>query len=189
MKKIALFASGNGSNFEALVVACQRGEIPAEAVLLVCDQPDAPVVARAHRLGVACFCFSPKTYASKADYEQQIVQQLDQRNVDLICLAGYMRILSSVLLTAYAGRILNIHPSLLPAFKGAHAIRDAFEYGVRVFGVTIHEVDASLDGGRIVAQHSFPYEGNDLAELERQIHALEHPLYIETVKKWLSKLK
>ena len=97
-----------------------------------------------------------------------------------------MRILSDELLGAYGGRIVNIHPSLLPAFKGAHAIEQALAYGVKVFGVTVHWVDATLDGGRIIAQRAFSYEGSDLAELERQVHATEHPLYVETVKRLLN---
>lgn len=185
MKRIAVFASGSGSNFEALAAACLRGEIPARAALLVCDRPQARVVERARRLGVECFVFDAKSYASKADYEREIVDRLTRERIDLVCLAGYMRICGEVLLAAYGGRILNIHPSLLPAFKGAHAIRDAFLYGVKVYGVTVHWVDATLDGGRIVAQRAFPYEGTDIGRLEAMMHAAEHPLYIETVKKVL----
>mgnify|MGYP000814455031 FL=1 len=92
-----------------------------------------------------------------------------------------MRLVGETLLGAYGGRIVNIHPSLLPAFKGAHAIRDAFDYGVRVYGVTIHRVDASLDGGPIVAQRAFDYAGRDREELERRVHAVEHVLYVETI--------
>ena len=175
MKRIAVFASGNGSNFEAIAAACERGEIPARIALAVCDKPEARVVERAANHGVECFVFRPKEYGSKADYAQ----------VDLVCLAGYMRLCGEELLGAYGGRIINIHPALLPAFKGAHAIRDAFEYGVKVYGVTIHGVDASLDGGPIIAQRAFAYEGRDLDELEAMVHAVEHPLYIETIGKLL----
>lgn len=183
--RIAVFASGSGTNFEAIVTACERGELPAEVVLMVCDKPGARVVERAARHGVETFAFTPKSYASKADYEREIVARLDAAGVELVCLAGYMRILGDVLLGAYAGRIINIHPSLLPAFRGAHAIEQAFEYGVKVFGVTIHYVDAELDGGRIIAQRAFPYEGSDVAELESKIHAVEYPLYVETIGKLL----
>ncbi len=186
---IAIFASGEGSNFEAIVTAAERGEIPAEVVLLVCDKPQARVVARAARHGIECFAFDPKQHASKAAYEQQIVARLDEKGVHLICLAGYMRLIGEVLLGAYAGRIINIHPSLLPAFRGARAIEQALEAGVKVFGVTIHEVDASLDGGRILAQKAFEYEGDDQAELEQLIHTVEHPLYVQTVGKLLNELK
>ena len=107
--------------------------------------------------------------------------------MELVCLAGYMRIVGETLLGAYGGRMVNLHPSLLPAFPGAHAIEQAFDYGVKVFGVTIHWVDATLDGGRIVAQRAFAYEGRDLAELEAKIHAVEHPLYVETIARLLGR--
>ena len=175
MRRLAVFASGSGTNFEAIVTACERGVLDAEVVLMVCDKPGAKVVERAAAHGVGAFVFAPKQYASKADYEREIVA--------LVCLAGYMRIVGDVLLGAYGGRIINIHPSLLPAFRGAHAIEQALEYGVKVFGVTIHYVDAELDGGRIIAQRAFPYEGDDIGELEAMIHAVEYPLYIETIKK------
>lgn len=185
MKRIAVFASGNGTNFEALAAAAERGELPARVALLVCDRPGARVVERAAAHGVETFVFSPKEYASKADYEREIVRRLDAAGVELVCLAGYMRIVGETLLGAYEGRIINIHPSLLPAFRGAHAIEQALDYGVKVFGVTIHYVDASLDGGRIIAQQAFEYEGHDLAELEARIHAVEHPLYVRTVRRLL----
>jgi len=186
MKRIAIFASGDGSNFQALADACLQGAIPAEAVLLVCDRPSARVNERADRLGIERFTFSPKSYASKREYEREIVRRLDEKRIDLVCLAGYMRILSDELLGAYGGRIVNIHPSLLPAFKGAHAIEQALEYGVKVFGVTVHWVDGELDGGKIIAQRAFAYEGDDLAELEARVHATEHPLYVETVRNLLN---
>mgnify|MGYP000758918602 FL=1 len=137
MKTIAVFASGNGSNFEALAAACADGRIAARIALMVCDKPGAFVNERAARYGIPTFTFNPKEYPSKADYEREIVRRLRAERVELICLAGYMRILSDVVLEAYRDRIVNIHPSLLPAFKGAHAIADAFAYGVKVFGVTI----------------------------------------------------
>lgn len=185
MKRIAIFASGEGSNFQVLADACRQGEIPAEAALMVCDRPTARVNERADRMGIERFTFSPRDYASKAEYEREIVRRLDEKGIDLVCLAGYMRILSDELLGAYGGRIVNIHPSLLPAFKGAHAIEQALAYGVKVFGVTVHWVDATLDGGRIIAQRAFEYDGDDIEELEARIHAVEYPLYVETIKKLL----
>ena len=183
MRRFAVFASGSGTNFEAIVRACEQGELAAEVVLMVCDKPGAKVVERAAQHGVEAFVFAPKQYASKADYEREIVRRLDAAGVELVCLAGYMRIIGDELLGAYGGRIINIHPSLLPAFRGAHAIEQALEYGVKVFGVTIHYVDSELDGGRIIAQRAFPYEGNDIEELEPMIHAVEYPLYVDTIKK------
>lgn len=186
MRRIAVFASGRGSNFEAIAAAAERGDLPAEVALLVSDRPDCEAVARAARRGIACFAFSPKGYASKADYEAEIVARLDAAGVSLVCLAGYMRLVGERLLAAYGGRIVNIHPSLLPAFPGAHAIEQAFAAGVGRYGVTIHEVDASLDGGPILAQRAFDYAGRDLAELERRIHEVEHLLYVETIRRLLN---
>lgn len=183
MRRLAVFASGSGTNFEAIVTACERGELTAEVALMVCDRPGARVVERAAAHGVPAFVFSAKEYVSKADYEREIVRRLAAAGVELVCLAGYMRIVGDGLLGAYGGRIINIHPSLLPAFRGAHAIEQAFEYGVKVFGVTIHYVDASLDGGRILAQRAFEYDGGDAAELEAKIHAVEYPLYVETIRR------
>ncbi len=185
MHRIAVFASGEGSNFEAIVSACERGEIDARVALMVCDRPGARVAERAAAHGVEAFVFAPKEWASKADYEREIVRRLDAAGVELVCLAGYMRIVGDELLGAYGGRIVNVHPSLLPAFRGARAIEQALQYGVKVFGVTIHWVDATLDGGRIIAQRAFAYEGDDAAELERMVHRTEHPLYIETIQKLL----
>ena len=187
-RRIAIFASGDGSNFEALVSAARSGALAAEPVLMVCDKPAARVVERAARLGVPSFVFSPKDYPSKADYEREIVARLDEAHIDLVCLAGYMRILDATLLEAYGGRIVNIHPSLLPAFRGAHAVEQAFECGVKVFGVTIHEVDATLDGGRIIAQQAFGYDGDDIDEVFRRVHAIEHVLYPATVARLLDGL-
>lgn len=183
MRRLAVFASGNGTNFEAIVTACERGELAAEVVLAVCDRPGARVVERAAAHGIETFVFSAKEYPSKGDYECEIVRRLDAAGVELICLAGYMRIVGDVLLKAYGGRMVNIHPSLLPSFRGVNAIEQALEYGVKVFGVTVHYVDATLDGGRIIAQRAFGYDGGDLAELEAKIHAVEYPLYVETIKK------
>ena len=182
-RRIAVFASGNGSNFEAIATACDTDELQAEVALMVCDRPGAPVVERAAAHGVESYVFAPREFASKADFEREIVRRLDEAGVELVCLAGYMRIVGPTLLGAYEGRIINLHPSLLPSFRGAHAIEQALDYGVKVFGVTIHYVDAELDGGRIIAQRAFPYEGDDIGELEAMIHAVEYPLYIETIKK------
>ena len=186
MHRIAVFASGEGTNFEAIAGACEQGVLDARVVLLICDKPGARAVERAAAHGVECFAFWPREYASKADYEREIVARLDAAGVELVCLAGYMRIVGETLLETYRGRIINVHPSLLPAFRGAHAIEQALEYGVKVFGVTIHRVDATLDGGPILAQRAFDYEGGDLAELERLVHATAYPLYIETIDKILN---
>lgn len=179
--RIAVFASGSGTNFEAIAKACLEGRIDAEVVLCVVDKPGAKVVGRAARFNVPVFEFNPKEYGSKAAFETVIADLMDEAQVELVCLAGYMRLIGNVLLGRYGGRIINIHPALLPAFKGAHAIRDSFDYGVKVYGVTIHFVDESLDGGKIISQEAVPYSGNDIEELETLIHAAEHRLYPATI--------
>lgn len=190
MKRLAIFVSGNGTNFEALVTACEQGRIDARVCLMVCDHTDAYALERAAKHNIETFAFSPKQYATKAQYEAEIVQLLDSHSIDLICLAGYMRLISDLLLGSYGGRIINIHPSLLPAFKGAHAIEQAFDYGVKIFGVSIHWVDATMDGGKIIAQESFHYtEGETVEQVEERIHAIEHVLYPKTVQKLIDEGK
>lgn len=185
-KKLAIFASGTGTNFEAIAQACLDGRLEAEAALMVCDKPGAAVIDKAVRLGVKSFVFSPKDYASKAEYEEHILTLLQEEGIDLICLAGYMRVVSEVLLNAYPDKIINIHPSLLPAFKGLNAVEQAVEYGVKVYGITVHYVNSDLDGGRIIAQKAFEYEGNDPEEVHRIGQKIEHQLYIDSIKKVLS---
>ncbi len=186
--RLAIFASGSGSNFEALASACASGEIDAEVALMVCDKAGAGVIERAQRLGVKSLVLSPKSFENKALYEQAILQALEEEHVELICLAGYMRIVTEVLLTAYPERIINVHPSLLPAFKGAHAIEQALEYGVKYFGVSVHYVTDELDGGGIIDQAAFRYEGRSVSELEQLVHKAEHPLYIGVVKSLVEEL-
>ena len=187
--RIAVFASGYGSNFEAIAKACQSGELTAEVVLMVCDKLTARVNALADELGIARVTFSAKEYASKAEYEAMIVEHCEALGVELICLAGYMRLVGDTLMRAYEGRMINLHPSLLPAFPGKDAIEQAMAYGVKVFGATIHYVDSTLDGGKIIAQRAIPYEGDSIDELTAMIHPLEHQLYIDTIKKLIKQTK
>lgn len=185
-RRIAVFVSGNGSNFEAIAQAAQQGVIPScEVALCVCDRPGAGALLRAERLGIDTLVFSARDYASKAEYEAMIADALDAAGIQLVCLAGYMRIVGDTLLERYEGRIINIHPSLLPSFPGAHGIQDAFEHGCKMFGVTIHYVDKTLDGGRIIDQQGFHYDGDDINELEEMIHATEHRLYPATITRLL----
>lgn len=186
--RLAVFASGTGSNFEAIADACQSGRLDAEVVLMVCDKPSAAVVEKARKRGIHSFVFSPKDYASKSEFEREIIAQLAATKVDLVCLAGYMRIIGDDLLEAWGGRIINIHPALLPSFKGAHAIQDAWEYGVKVFGVTVHYVTAEVDGGRIIAQGALSYEDGTIEDLTERIHEIEHLLYPEAIERVIREL-
>lgn len=185
-KRIAIFASGNGSNFEAIAQACLKNRINAEVALCVCDHPGAYVTERAKKLGIPVLELRPKSFSSKEEYERTILSELKKEEVEFIALAGYMRIIGPVLLKEYEQRIINIHPSLLPSFPGVDAIGQALKYGVKVFGVTVHYVDETLDGGEIISQAAIPYDGNDREELEAMIHAREHVLYISSLKTLLN---
>lgn len=186
MRKIAIFASGTGTNFDAIQASIEEGNLDASIELVVVDKPQAKVIEKAKAKNLRTFVFNPKEYASKEDYEKVIVEKCKENGVEYIVLAGYMRLLSDVLLNAYSDHIVNIHPSLLPAFKGKDAIGQAFDYGVKVMGVSIHYVNAEMDGGKIIAQKSFDVlDGMTHEDVEREIHKIEHKLYPETLKKLL----
>lgn len=185
--RIAVFASGQGSNFQNLLDASRAGTLGADIVLLVCDKPQAPVVERARKAGVDCFLFQPKDYARREDYEAEIAAELDKRQIDLVVLAGYMRLLTPVLVEPYAGKMINIHPSLLPAFPGKNAIGQAWDYGVKVTGITVHLVDGGMDTGAVIAQEPVEILASDTLEsLEARIHAAEQQLYPQVVS-WFAK--
>jgi phosphoribosylglycinamide formyltransferase-1 len=181
--RIAVFASGSGSNFQAIVDAVRERKLEAEISLLVCDKPKAYVVERAASAGVETFAFRPKDYESKQAYESEIVARLRDQQIDLVVLAGYMRIVSETLLAPYEGRIVNIHPSLLPAFPGLNAIGQALAHGVKVTGVTVHFVDGGMDTGPIIAQRAVEVADDDTEEtLAAKIHPVEHELYPAVIR-------
>jgi phosphoribosylglycinamide formyltransferase-1 len=187
MKNIAIFASGSGSNFQAIIDAIQEGKLDAQVNLLVCDQPNAFVIERAKNAGIPSFVFQAKQFKSKEAYETEIVQELNKRDVEFVVLAGYMRLIGSVFLNEYQGRIVNIHPSLLPAFPGKDAIGQAIRAGVKESGVTVHFVDEGMDTGPIIAQESVSIDVNDTSEsLQPKIHAIEHKLYPAVLQKLIS---
>jgi phosphoribosylglycinamide formyltransferase-1 len=178
MKNIAVFASGSGSNFQAIVDAVKAGELAADISVLICDKPGAFVIERARAARIPAFVFNPKDYPSKADYEQEISLLLQNKNVDLIVLAGYMRLIGPTLLTEYQGRIVNIHPSLLPNFPGKDAIGQALAAKAKWSGVTIHYVDEGMDTGPIIVQERVRLSENETREsLQQKIQAIEHKLY------------
>jgi len=183
--KIAVFASGSGSNFQAIQEAIERGELHAKVELVVTDKPAAFVVTRAQQFGIPVLALSPKQFASKVEYENAIIEALRECGVQWIVLAGYMRLISEVLLAAYPQRIVNIHPSLLPSFPGKDAIGQAIEHGVKVTGVTVHFVDEGMDTGPIIAQAAVAViEGNREAT-ETAIHKEEHVLYTKALQQLL----
>jgi len=179
---IAVFASGTGSNFSAIVRAVKTGVIKANLALLICDNPDAPVINKAVRAKIRTVIIAAKDFPSRDSFEKAVTGVLRGCNVDLIVLAGFMRILSPVFVKSYPKRIINIHPALLPSFKGAHAIRDAFEYGVKVTGVTVHFVDEQTDHGPVIMQEPVRIGNKDtLPRLEKRIHKVEHRVYPEAI--------
>ncbi len=175
-KKIAVFASGNGSNFQVIAE-----QFPVAFVFS--DHCDAYVVERAQNLNVPAYTFELKEFDNKADYEEAIVNLLEEHQIDLVCLAGYMKIVGPTLLAAYEGRIINIHPAYLPEFPGAHGIQDAWEAGVSQSGVTIHWVDSGVDTGQIIKQVRVPRLPDDTIEsFEARIHEAEYVLYPQVLK-------
>jgi phosphoribosylglycinamide formyltransferase-1 len=183
---LAVLASGRGSNLEALALAARRGEVPGRIAVVLCDRPGAPVVERARRLGLECVCPDPGTHRTRLSDERPWIDALASRGVEVVLLAGFMRRLHASFLGAFPDRILNVHPSLLPAFPGLDAIARAFDHGVRVTGCTVHLVTDELDGGPIVDQAAVEVRDDDTLEtLERRIHEAEHRLYPAAVRRFL----
>jgi phosphoribosylglycinamide formyltransferase 1 len=180
---IAVFASGRGSNFSAIVKAVKKGIIKANLSLLVCDNAAAGVITKAKRAKVKLALVKREEFSAKKDFEAKIIQHLKEEKIDLIVLAGFMRIIGSSILSQYKNRVMNIHPALLPSFKGAVGIKDAFDYGVKVTGVTVHFVDEKMDHGPIIFQQPIKIEENEaLSTLEEKIHKVEHKIYPQAVK-------
>ncbi|OIJ13670.1 phosphoribosylglycinamide formyltransferase [Anaerobacillus alkalilacustris] len=190
MRKIAVFASGSGTNFQAIIDATLSGHLKAEIALLVCDKPNALAIERAEKHNIEVFQFLPKNYENKEAFENEILNKLQALNVEWIALAGYMRLIGPTLLKAYEGRIINIHPSLLPSFPGKDAIGQAYDAKVKVTGVTIHFVDEGMDTGPIIAQAPVFIEENDsIEEVRSKIQTVEHKLYPEVLENVLNKQK
>jgi phosphoribosylglycinamide formyltransferase-1 len=178
--RIAVLGSGTGSNFTAIAKACAVGSLPAEVVLVLSDVPQAGILGRAAEFKVAARFIAPGKFRTKLDEEaeQAYVRALREAEVNLVALAGFMRVLKGEFLRAFEGRIVNIHPSLLPSFPGLEAWKQALEYGVKVTGCTVHFVDAGVDAGPIIAQQTAPVLENDRPEtLHQRIHEAEHELY------------
>ena len=175
---LAIFVSGSGTNMENLVLAIRERQIPCHPAVVICDKPGAQALERAARLGVDTAVIDRKLFTSKGLFEEVIMDELEKRKIDFIALAGFMRILSAAFVNRYLGRLINIHPSCLPAFPGAHAIRDAFEAKVSETGVTVHFVIPEVDAGPVILQGKVTMEPRDTFEaLEGRIHALEYKLY------------
>ncbi|MGM0523919.1 MAG: phosphoribosylglycinamide formyltransferase [Bacillota bacterium] len=185
-KHLAVFASGTGSNFDAIQQAIEEGTLDAAITLVVSDVPTSAVIDKAKQKGLKTFVFNPQSYPDKREFEIEIVDALQKAKADFIILAGYMRLVGPTLLHAYEGKIVNIHPSLLPSFKGLDAIGQAFDAGVKITGVTIHYVDEGMDTGRIIAQEAVKIEETyKRDDLQHAIQVVEHRLYPATIQSLL----
>src|ERR1043166_2411260 len=189
MKRIAILISGRGSNMLALIDAVRSGEISnARVAVVISDKPDAPGLQKAAEFGIERLVIE-RQGRSREDHDREIVTALKTRDIDLVCLAGYMRVLSSYFINAYRRRILNIHPSLLPSFPGLKAQQQALDNGARITGCTVHFVDETLDGGPIIEQRLVAVHPDDTVEsLSARILIEEHKLYPEAVNTALSQL-
>ena len=181
MTRIAVFLSGHGTNMEALAEKIRSGDLEAEIVFAASDNPDAGGLERAEALGIETKRY-PFQLNGRTACEEEMARDIEKERIDWIVLAGFMRILSPEFVSRFSGKIINIHPSLLPAFPGKDAIGQAWRYGVKVTGVTVHLVDERVDHGPILAQEAIPVEtGETVESLESRIHEIEHRLYWQTL--------
>jgi phosphoribosylglycinamide formyltransferase-1 len=181
-RRLGILISGRGSNLQSIIDATVAGRLDATIQVVVSNRADAAGLARATTAGIEALRVSPREYASRDDYDAALAKALLERRVDVVCLAGFMRLVGRPLLDAYPNRILNIHPSLLPAFPGLEAQRQALEHGVRVSGATVHLVTSELDGGPIVLQSAVPVLDDDTADsLAGRILVEEHRIYPEAI--------
>ena len=180
---LGVLASGRGSNLQAILTAIDAGRCPARVAVVVSDRKDAPALERARRAGIRAVHLDPRAYPDRTAFDSAIGTILDSDGVELVCLAGYMRVLSAEFVQRYRVRILNVHPALLPASSGLHAQRQALEGGVKVAGATVHFVDEGVDTGPIVLQASVPVLDDDTeATLAVRILSEEHRLYPEAIR-------
>ncbi len=186
--KLAILASGSGSNAQAIIEACQANKINADVALVFTNNPSAKVVERAKNLKVKCVSLSHKEFANREEYDKELVRILKEHDVDTVAMAGYMRIVTPYFINAFRDRIINVHPAILPSFAGAHGIDDAKNWGVKIFGLTVHFVDEIMDNGAIIIQAALPADFSSESVEEKtieQLHALEHVCFVQALK-WLA---
>jgi phosphoribosylglycinamide formyltransferase-1 len=180
---VGVLASGRGTNLQAILDAIDAGRCPARVVVVVSDRPEAAALDRARRAAIEAVHVDPQAVADRGAFDQAIAAVLAKHDVELVCLAGYMRVLSPGFVAAYRHRILNVHPALLPAFPGTTSVADALAGGVKVTGVTVHLVDDEVDHGPIVFQEALPVlPGDDWDALEARVHEVEHRLLPAAVR-------
>ncbi|MDM9648485.1 phosphoribosylglycinamide formyltransferase [Rhizobium sp. S163] len=182
-KRVVVFISGGGSNMMALVAAAKAPDFPAEIVGVISDKPDAGGLAKASAEGIATFAFPRKDYASKEAHEEAIFAALDALSPDFLCLAGYMRLLSGTFIQRYEGKMINIHPSLLPLFPGLHTHQRAIDAGMRIAGCTVHFVTEGMDEGPVIGQAAVPVLSDDTADtLAARVLTVEHKIYPQALR-------
>jgi phosphoribosylglycinamide formyltransferase 1 len=182
-RRLGVLISGRGSNLQSLIDAVTDGRLNATLSVVISNREDAGGLERARRAGIETVCVSHRGWRSRDDYDRALVKELQQRRVDVVCLAGFMRVLGPEMIEAFPNRIMNIHPSLLPSFPGVDAQRQAFDHGVKVAGVTVHLVTSELDGGPIILQRVVPVLETDTVDtLAARILAEEHLAYVDAVR-------
>jgi phosphoribosylglycinamide formyltransferase-1 len=180
--RLGVLVSGNGTNLQAILDAARAGRIDADVSVVISNQPGAYALTRAESAGVKAVSLPHRQFPSREAFDAALVEELRRERVDWVVLAGFMRLLTPGFLAAFPQRVINIHPALLPAFPGAHAIRDALAYGVRVTGCTVHLVDEGVDTGPILDQRAVPVEEGDTEEtLAERMHRAEHELYVDVL--------
>lgn len=183
MKRIAVLASGEGTNLEEILKAEEQGEISAQVVRVISDREEAFALERARRRRIEALYLDPRLHRGREQYDRALLAELKKARVDLVVLAGFMRLLSPLLVSAYPHRIMNTHPALLPSFPGTAGVEEALAYGVRVTGCTVHFVDEGLDTGPVILQEAVPVlQGDTVATLHRRIKAAEYRLYPRAIE-------
>lgn len=181
--KIGILVSGNGTNLQAILDSVEQKKVPAEVAVVISNKAEAFALERAHKKGVPTKVVSHADFPDREAFENRLISELEAAQADLVVLAGFMRVLSPHFVKHFAGRILNIHPALLPSFPGTHAIAEAWDYGVRVTGVTVHFVDEGTDTGPIILQEPVTVSQKETLEsLEEKIHSVEHRLFPEAIR-------
>ncbi len=181
--KIAILASGNGSNAEAIFNKIEQGHLEAEVVLVISNRPKAGVLQRAQKRNIKTLELDHTEFSDRESFDKHLVTQLKKHEAELVILAGYMRILSPYFFSEFADKVINVHPALLPSFKGAHGARDALDYGVKLSGCTVHFVNEDIDSGAIIAQAAIPiYEGESSHDLQKRIQSLEYRIFPQVIQ-------
>lgn len=189
-KRVAVLISGFGSNLQALIESCENKNFPAKICLVISNKQDAFGLKRAQKAGIENLFLDNKAFKTRVEFEQEVDKHLQKHNIEIICLAGFMRLLSDFFINKWESKIINIHPSLLPAFKGVDAIKQAFDYKVKITGATVHIVTKEMDDGPIIAQEAVEiFKTDTLQTLEEKIHQIEHKLYPEALKIFCGKTK